>query len=96
MESFFIKGKEAEALTCYNHAVRVIKFHHGMLHPMLLEAHSGVAKLYVSSQKYQQAQEFYQKALALSTKILGTNHPHTAMFCNKVGNVYKNMLDYEQ
>jgi tetratricopeptide (TPR) repeat protein len=95
MESFFLNGKEQDALTCYNHATRVIKYHLGSLHPALLECYNALARLYYTSKKYSQALEYYTKALNLSNKILGTNHPHTASYCNKCGHTYKNLNDFE-
>ncbi len=94
MESHFLKGKEQDSLTCYNHALRVIKFHLGTLHPALLDAHNAVARLYYSSKKYPQALEYYNKCLNLANKILGINHPLTASYCNKCGHTFKNLNDY--
>ena len=43
---------------------------------------------------YNQALEWYQKALVISEKVLGTDHPDTAVTYNNIATIYKNQGDY--
>ena len=43
---------------------------------------------------YPKALEFYTKALSIFEKVLGKDHPNTAISYNNIGYVYNNMGDY--
>ena len=45
---------------------------------------------------YQQALEYYRKALAIRERVLGTDHPSTATTYNNIAGVYSDLGDYQQ
>ena len=45
---------------------------------------------------YDKALEFYGKAMAISVKTLGDNHPSVATTYNNIGNTYYKMDNVEQ
>jgi tetratricopeptide (TPR) repeat protein len=49
----------------------------GADHPDTAEAFHGLAELYQQQGKYEQAEAFYQRALAIREQRLGLTHPET-------------------
>jgi tetratricopeptide (TPR) repeat protein len=45
---------------------------------------------------YSKALEYHQKSLAISEKVLGKEHPFTAISYNNIGSVYNSMGDYRK
>jgi tetratricopeptide (TPR) repeat protein len=96
MEGYYLLGDIEKSLTCYNHALRIIKYHLGYYHPLLINIYSQIGKLYYNDNKFTNSLEYFIKAFELSVKILGNNHPVTASYCNKLGHVFKNCKEYEK
>ena len=55
-----------------------------------------IATIYNLIGDYDNALEYYNKALAIFEKVLGTEHLHTASTYNSIGCVYNSMCDYDK
>ena len=55
-----------------------------------------LAELYRRQGKYEQAEELYQRALAIREKVLGSDHPDTATTLHNLAYLYQDQGKYEQ
>ena len=55
---------------------------------------NNIGLVYEEQGDYGKALEYYEKALAISEKVLGTDHPSTATTYNNIGGVYRAQGDY--
>ena len=62
----------------------------------LANCYNNIATVYGKQGKYDQALEYYQKALKIRLKKLGANHPDVATCYNNIAIVYKNQGKYDQ
>lgn len=56
---------------------------------------AAIASFFNKSADYNASLEWYQKDLAISEKVLGTDHPSTATTYNNIAGVYKNQGHYD-
>jgi len=56
--------------------------------------YNNIALVYDNQGEYPKALEWFQKALAICEKVLGKEHPDTAMTYNNIAMVYNNQGDY--
>ena len=52
--------------------------------------------LYDNQGKYDEAEPLYQRALAISEKVLGPDHPDTATSLNNLAGLYNNQGKYDE
>eukprot|EP00742_Colponemidia_sp_Colp-10_P008032 GILJ01008667.1.p1 GENE.GILJ01008667.1~~GILJ01008667.1.p1 ORF type:complete len:1294 (-),score=234.16 GILJ01008667.1:164-4045(-) len=78
-----------ETITCYENAVRAIEYQLGTSHPMLLEVHEALAKICSESGLHHEALKMYNVNVALAQRVLGLNHPSTAVYHIKAGHVHR-------
>jgi tetratricopeptide (TPR) repeat protein len=52
--------------------------------------------LYHRQHKYEQAEQFLQRALLIRERVLGINHTHVAQTLSNLGNLYYDQGKYEQ
>ncbi len=52
--------------------------------------------LYQDQGDYEQTLPLYQRALAIREKVLGAEHPHTALSLNNLGLLYEDQGQFEQ
>ena len=57
---------------------------------------NNLANVYKDQGAYEKALKYYEKALAIFERVLGTEHPDTAMMYNNMANVYYDQGDYEK
>ncbi|HYC85608.1 MAG TPA: tetratricopeptide repeat protein, partial [Chryseosolibacter sp.] len=92
----YTKSDVNAALELYNQALETFKRNYG-------ELHADVAKAYVTIAmtnayfigRYSMMIEYYNKALYILLKVRDKNHPDIAYVYNSLGNVYKELNDYE-
>ena len=60
---------------------------YGPAHPSVAGSWNNLGSAWYSKGQYDQAIAYYEKALALFTKIIGKNHPHTKIVRNNLNRV---------
>ncbi len=68
----------------------------GKEHPDVARNLNNLAELYREMGNYSQAEPFYQRALAISEKVLGKEHPSVAVSLNNLAELYKAQGNYSQ
>lgn len=68
----------------------------GTEHPDTGAAYNNIATIYQAQQKYSNALEFYQKALAIFKNTLGTKHPTTGTAYNNIASIYEEQGEYSK
>ena len=68
----------------------------GPSHPDTLNSMNGLASLYYSQGKYDEAEPLYVECLALRKAILGTSHPYTLTSMNNLAGLYDSQGKYDQ
>jgi len=88
----------AEKVKRINYADSLIEFFHPVPEntgfSLLLHKDAYYHQSYLGD--YPQALSYYQKALAIHEKVLGLEHPDTAMSYNNIGALYHDQGDYDQ
>jgi predicted enzyme related to lactoylglutathione lyase len=78
------------------HSVAVAKSFNKSEHEDYATLLNNIGSVYDKIGDYNKALEFYEKALNIRKKVLGTEHPNTATSYNNIGSTYDSMGDYNK
>lgn len=76
---------------CVDHMIRL-----NVAFPDAADLLMNVGQYLVKSAQYEQAEDFYQRALTIREKTLGTEHPSTATTLLQIAQLYREQGKYEQ
>ena len=82
---------DSAAFECFEAAKRVLTFHWGSTHPILMTVNDKMAQLYTRADLVDRAFEYHQESTTMALKILGRNHPATAGYIVKAGHLFRSL-----
>lgn len=83
-----------QALSCYSKGVQLLEQENDVDDEMMAHFYSNIALVNREQENYAIALYFNQKALAIRTKCLPTNHPDIGLSHNNIGNIYRRLDHY--
>jgi tetratricopeptide (TPR) repeat protein len=95
---YYEQGKYAQAEACHQRALEIRRSMDipAGENPFLGRSLAGLAEVYRALGRYKLAEDRCKEAIAVSTKILGENHAHTANNLNILGTLYTDMHKYHE
>lgn len=88
--------KNTEAEQFYMRALEGLEKAFGPDHPEIANTLNGLAKLYITLERYNEAEQLLKRALAIREKMLDPGHPDVAATLNDYGVLYANQKKYPE
>ena len=94
--AFMGAGNFTAALTQATQFESAVRARYGVNHAYYGIAMNSLGRANEALGRYAQAQDFYQRAIAIRIKLLGPTHPDVAAVLNNLAGVYKALGNYSQ
>jgi tetratricopeptide (TPR) repeat protein len=92
----YYQGKNANAMTCYEHSLQFREKTLTSEHPDVAECYNDISLVYHNMGEHSKALSSHEKAHQIYQKTLPANHPDLATSYNNIGGVYDKMGEYSK
>jgi len=93
---YFYQGKTGKAESFFLEALRVYSTHGDAFASDIAQSVNNLAELYRRRKRFQEAEQFYKRSIALTEQALGSSHPDLTVIFENLASLYADQKRYAE